>query len=105
MSGHFGSSVVVDGAERDPSGRAQCRSCKAVIAKGAWRIPLVFFEEGRFSAGGSIHVPCAQAYFETIDVMGRVKRFAPGLTEADLREIETELAACEIDEQRSAGHA
>src|SRR5262245_4730792 len=82
----------INGAERDPSGRAQCRSCKAVIVKGAWRIPLVFFEEGRFSAGGSIHVPCAQAYFETADVMARVKRFSPGLTEPDLREIEAELS-------------
>jgi poly(ADP-ribose) polymerase-like protein len=81
----------INGAERAPSGRAQCRHCRATIDKGAWRIPLVFFEEGRFEAAGSIHVRCAQPYFETADVLPRVKHFAPDLTEADLREIEAEL--------------
>ncbi len=45
----------VDGAERDPSGRAQCRSCHASVAKGSWRLRLVFWEEGRFSAAGFLH--------------------------------------------------
>jgi hypothetical protein len=83
----------VSGAERAPSARAQCRSCKTSIDKSAWRIPLVFFEEGRFEAAGSIHVRCAQAYLETTDVLPRVKQFAPGLTEDDLREIQAELSA------------
>ena len=81
----------INGAERDKSGRAQCRSCKAAIAKGAWRIPLVFHEEGRFMPSGFVHAGCAQAYFETADVMARVQRFAKGLTEADLAEIASEL--------------
>jgi hypothetical protein len=81
------------GAERAPSGRAQCRSCKTSIDKGAWRFPLVFFEDGRFENAGSIHVRCAQAYFETTDVLPRVRQFAPDLTEADLREIQAELQA------------
>jgi hypothetical protein len=34
----------VTGAERDPSGRAQCRHCREKIEKGAWRIALVFWE-------------------------------------------------------------
>ena len=38
----------IDGAGRAPTGRAQCRSCRAPIDKGAWRIALVFYEEGRF---------------------------------------------------------
>lgn len=32
----------LNGAERSPSGRARCRSCRASIAKGAWRISLVY---------------------------------------------------------------
>ena len=81
----------INGAGRDPSGRAQCRSCRASIAKGAWRIPLVFYEDGRFSPTGFIHVACARVYLETIDVLPRLQRFSPGLNEADLLEIGSEL--------------
>ncbi len=83
----------VSGAERAPSGRAQCRSCRATIEKGAWRIPLVFYEEGRFAPAGYIHVSCAQAYFETTDLIPRLKRFSPILTDEDVKAIETELQA------------
>jgi hypothetical protein len=81
----------VNGAERDPSGRAQCRHCRQKIEKGAWRVPLVFWEEGRFSPAGSLHVPCCQGYFETSDLVPRLVRFSPGLTGADLQEIQAEL--------------
>ena len=81
----------ISGAERDPSGRAQCRHCRQKIDKGAWRIALVFWEEGRFSPAGFVHVPCTGAHFETIDVVGRLKRFSPGLTDTDLREVQSEL--------------
>jgi ribosomal protein L37AE/L43A len=83
----------IGGAERDPSGRAQCRHCKTNIAKGAWRITLVFWEEGRFNAAGFVHPGCAGAYFETPEVMPRVKRFAPALGEADLQEIGAQVSA------------
>ena len=82
----------VDGAERAPTGRAQCRHCREAIAKDAWRIGLVFWEEGRFNAAGYVHVRCAPAYFETSDVLPRVRRFAPALTDEDARQIERELA-------------
>jgi hypothetical protein len=82
----------INGAERAPSGRAQCRSCRATIERGAWRIPLVFHEEGRFAPAGFVHATCAQAYFETRDVIERLKRFAPKLTEDELRKLEAELA-------------
>lgn len=81
----------VNGAERSPSGRALCRSCRKLIPKGAWRIPLVFYEEDRFSPSGFIHVPCSQAYFETTDVVPRLRRFSPDLREEDVQEIQTEL--------------
>src|SRR5262249_46775725 len=84
----------INGAERASSGRAECRSCHEPSAKGAWRIPLVFYEEGRFSAAGFIHVPCAPKYFETAtDVLPRIRHFAPALTEDDVKEIEAQLAA------------
>jgi hypothetical protein len=81
----------ISGAERDPSGRAQCRHCRQKIDKGAWRILLVFWEEGRFSPAGFVHVPCTAGYFETTDVVPRLLRFSPGLTGADLQEIQAEL--------------
>ena len=81
----------VNGAERAPSGRAQCRSCREAIVKGAWRISLVFYEEGRFSPSGYVHVRCARDYFETVDVVPRLRRFSPGLSEEDLAAIQAEL--------------
>jgi len=83
----------INGAERASSGRAECRSCRSPIAKGAWRIALVFYEDGRFAPAGFVHVPCARTYFETTDVIPRMKRFAPALTEADWTSIAAELAA------------
>jgi hypothetical protein len=83
----------ISGAERAPTARAQCRSCRAVIDKGAWRIPLVFHEDGRFAPAGYIHVPCAQAYFETTDVIPRLKHFSRNLTDEDLRDLQAELEA------------
>jgi hypothetical protein len=81
----------ISGLERASSGRAQCRSCKEVIAKDAWRIPLVFYEDGRFSPGGFVHVGCAKAYFETTELLPRLKRFAPSVSELELGEVEVEL--------------
>jgi hypothetical protein len=81
----------ISGAERDPSGRAQCRHCRQKIDKGAWRITLVFWEEGRFSPAGFVHVACTAGYFETTDVVARLERFSPGLTHADLGELHAEL--------------
>lgn len=81
----------INGAERASSGRAQCRSCRAPIDKGAWRIALVFHEDGRFAPAGFVHLRCAQAYFETTDVIPRLKRFSPGLSDEDWRALEAEL--------------
>jgi hypothetical protein len=83
----------VDGAERASSGRAQCRQCRDAIGRGEWRIRLVFYEEGRFSPAGFVHPRCAGAYFETGDVVPRLRRFSPGLSDDDLREIGAALEA------------
>lgn len=73
----------IDGAERAPSGQARCRQCKEPIEKGAWRIRLVFHEEGTFSPGGFIHLQCREPYFETVDVLAPVLHFSVALDEAD----------------------
>jgi hypothetical protein len=83
----------INGAERAASGRAQCRSCRATIEKGTWRISLVFYEEGRFAPAGYVHVRCTRTYFETIDIVPRLRRFSPSLAEPDLKAIMEELQA------------
>jgi hypothetical protein len=80
----------LDGTERAPSGRARCRSCREPIPKDGWRISLVFYEEGRFEPGGFIHLGCAAEYFETADILDRVRHFSR-LSEAELAEIAREL--------------
>lgn len=81
----------ISGVERSPTGRAQCRSCKAAIAKDAWRIALVFYEDGRFSPAGYVHLGCTQAYFGTTAILPRLQRFSPKLSDEDLGEIQREL--------------
>jgi hypothetical protein len=77
----------IDGAERAPSGQAKCRSCREPIARGSWRIRLVFYEEGRFSPGGYVHLDCREAYFETDDVLEHVLHFSPGLSDGEREEL------------------
>lgn len=72
----------VDGAERAPSGQAKCRQCKEKIEKGAWRIRLVFYEEGRFLPGGFLHLACRGEYFEGHDVWSALLHFSPDLDES-----------------------
>jgi hypothetical protein len=81
------------GAERATSGRAHCRSCREAIGKGEWRLALVFFEEYRFNPGGYIHARCARAYFETVDLLDRIRQFSPELQAAELAEVVAALAA------------
>lgn len=75
------------GAERAASGRAHCRSCRELIAKGEWRLPLVFFEDYRFNPGGYVHTRCAREYFETTELLDRIRHFAPQLDETELAEV------------------
>jgi hypothetical protein len=82
----------VNGADRAPTGRAECRSCRTPIQKDAWRVALVFYEDGRFAPAGYIHPRCAQTYFETTDILARIRRFSPKLSDEDIRGLEAELA-------------
>jgi hypothetical protein len=77
----------IDGAERAPSGQATCRSCRQLIAKDSWRIRIVFYEEGRFSPGGYIHLTCRKAYFEVDPALEQLLHFSPALSDADRQEL------------------
>jgi len=66
----------IDGAERAPSGQARCRHCHELIERGAWRIRLVFHEEGNFNPSGFLHVSCRMAFFETPDILEQVLHFS-----------------------------
>ena len=75
----------IDGAERSPSSQARCRQCHAPIEKGAWRIRLVFYEEGTFSPSGYLHAACRKPYFEADIDLEHLLHFSRSLS-ADDRE-------------------
>jgi hypothetical protein len=77
----------IDGAERAPSGQAKCRHCHEPIERGSWRIRLAFWEEGRFSAGGYVHLGCRKLYFDTEEVLDRLLHFSPKLSDAEREEL------------------
>ena len=81
----------VHGAERASTGRARCRSCRELIGQGEWRIPLIFFEEFRFAPSGFIHAGCAREYFETTELLDRIRHFRPELAEDDVHDLQDAL--------------
>ena len=81
----------IDGAER-ARGQANCRHCHEAIAKGSWRVRLVFFEEGRFNPSGFIHPACAKAYFETAELLDHILHFSRDLSAGDREAIRASLA-------------
>ena len=81
----------IDGAERSPGAQAKCRSCREPIARGSWRIRLVFFEEGRFVPGGFVHLACRKAYFETDDILDQLLHFSRELSVDGREELRVSL--------------
>jgi hypothetical protein len=77
----------IDGADRAPTSQARCRHCHEPITKGTWRIRLVFYEEGRFSPSGFLHLGCRAAYFESADVLEPLLHFSRNLSEDDRSEL------------------
>jgi Poly(ADP-ribose) polymerase and DNA-Ligase Zn-finger region len=77
----------IDGAERAPSAQAKCRHCHERIERGTWRVRLAYWEDGRFSGGGYVHLACRKDYFETDDVLDRLLHFSPQLGEAERDEL------------------
>jgi hypothetical protein len=80
-------------AERAPSARAHCRHCREVIDKGALRIALEIWEDGRFSPMGSVHASCAPSYFETRELMPRIERTSPELAPDELSTLRETIAS------------
>jgi hypothetical protein len=77
----------IDGAEQAPGAQARCRHCHEPIARGTWRIRLVFYQDGRFAPGGFVHLDCRKAYFETDDILEHVLHFSPGLSAGERAEL------------------
>jgi hypothetical protein len=82
---------VRNGAEKAPTGQARCRHCRQPIERGSWRIRLVFFEEGRFSPGGFVHLDCRKAYFDT-DILDQVLHFRSALSDGEREELRRAFA-------------
>ena len=78
----------VSGAERAPSGQAKCRSCHEPIERGTWRIRLVFFEQGRFTSGGFVHLACRTTHFEDHDILDALLHFSPDLDDDARKDLE-----------------
>ncbi|MGH9869648.1 MAG: hypothetical protein ACREAA_15965 [Candidatus Polarisedimenticolia bacterium] len=83
----------IDGAQRSPTGQAKCRSCREPIARGAWRIRLTIYEEGRFNPAGFVHLACRQAYFENNEILEPLLHFSPDLSAEDQEEVKRASAA------------
>lgn len=90
----------IDGAERAPGAQAKCRACQQPIARGAWRIRLVYYEEGRFSAGGFVHLECRRSYFESEETLGPLLHFSTELNDAERAEL---CAACRAPDPAAPG--
>ena len=73
--------------ERAPSGRAHCRHCREIVEKGALRVALEIWEDGRFNPMGSIHATCAPSYFGTRELAPRIELASPDLPPADLTQM------------------
>jgi len=94
----------IDGAERAPSGQAKCRHCHEPIARDTWRIRLAYWEEGRFTGGGYVHLDCRKAYFDTDDIVDPLLHFSADLSESDREELRRACAgdAAAADEDAAA---
>jgi hypothetical protein len=83
----------IDGVERASTGRARCRSCREIIAKGTWRIALVFYQEGRFDPSGFVHAGCSKEYFGTTELLDRLTHFTPDLSAEEVAELRSALSS------------
>ena len=83
----------LNGADRAPTGRAHCRSCRELIEKGSWRISVVYYDEveGRFQPSGYVHPKCVKEYFGTNDIIDRLQHFSSALESNEIDELRTEL--------------
>jgi hypothetical protein len=77
--------------ERSKSARANCRFCRELIEKDAWRVALQPIEDGRLGAWGFLHLRCVAAYAGVKPSAERVLRYSE-LTPEEAGEIAETLA-------------
>ena len=82
----------VDGAQKAPTGRARCRSCREPIEKDSWRVSLVFYEDGRYQPSGFVHAACVSEYFETTAILRPARHFSAGLSDEQAVEFQAALS-------------
>jgi hypothetical protein len=85
--------------ERAKSARANCRSCRELIEKDAWRVALQPLEDGRLAAWGFVHLRCVGNYAGVKPSAERLLRYSELPPEA-CHEISLELAALPTPEPR-----
>jgi hypothetical protein len=87
-------------AERAATGRSKCQHCREPIEKGTLRVAiereLEYAGMGRTGAG-YLHPKCAPAYLEgQEDLPAALRRNSRGLNEADVDELERDLASASM---------
>jgi len=90
--------------ERAKSARANCRFCRELIEKEAWRVALQPIEEGRVGAWGFIHLACVTGYTGVKPSLERLLRYSE-LTDDARSEIDSALTAMVVPEPAAAGVA
>jgi hypothetical protein len=83
--------------ERAKSARANCRFCRELIEKDAWRVALQPIEDGRLAAWGFVHLRCVAAYAGVIPELERLLRYSE-LSPEDSVEIGAIVAALPVPE-------
>lgn len=78
--------------ERAKSARANCRQCRALIEKDAWRVALQPIEDGRLGAWGFVHLDCVADYAGIKPSLDRLTRYSE-LGADDKADVATKLEA------------
>ena len=87
------SASVYPYAERAPTARSRCLQCREPIDKGALRVATERELEAMGRPGtGYLHPRCAAQYIEQDDLPAAIRKNSRGLGDADLAELERELA-------------
>jgi hypothetical protein len=90
--------------ERAKSARANCRFCRELIEKDAWRVALQPIEEGRLAAWGFIHLPCVAGYTGIKPSLERLLRYSE-LPDEARSEIASALEAMPVPDPAAPGAA
>lgn len=78
--------------ERAKSARANCRQCRGLIEKDAWRVALQPIEDGRLGTWGFVHLACVADYAGIKPTLDRLTRYTE-LASADKADVAMRLEA------------